>query len=128
MALSHKLIGVGLVLVGLHFGTKRMGVRFNQISEAGNAAKAYLDMGTILSVVSRQIEDLGAPPNDLRPLVAQAIASRDGQSRGADPWGAPYRIQNEGFELQLASPGPDGVFDTPDDILRTKSWSPGRNL
>lgn len=46
---------------------------------------------------------------DLRPLLD---ATRDHH----DPWGADYRIACDGATVRVTSAGPDGDFDTDDDI------------
>ncbi len=33
-----------------------------------------------------------------------------------DPWDHPYRIECDGTDITVISPGPDGEFDTEDDI------------
>lgn len=38
-----------------------------------------------------------------------------------DPWGTPYKVENDKTHFRVSSAGPDRVFGTPDDIVGSVS-------
>ncbi|OPZ08014.1 MAG: putative type II secretion system protein G precursor [candidate division BRC1 bacterium ADurb.BinA364] len=65
---------------------------------------------------------VGSPPATLRELEWRLYdVFRDGKP--VDPWGRPWTLETpgrNGAPFELASPGPDGLSGTPDDIGRAR--------
>jgi hypothetical protein len=58
-------------------------------------------------------EDQTACPT-LEQLVKDGILDEDG--RRNDPWGTTFKIACAGDDVSIHSAGPDGKFDTEDDL------------
>ena len=74
--------------------------------------------------LSMLIERLGAHMREGHPFptsvneFAAPIAEVPWLST-CDPWGHRVRVSRQGREFELRSAGPDGVFGTPDDLVKT---------
>ncbi|MCC6645026.1 MAG: hypothetical protein IT374_05565 [Polyangiaceae bacterium] len=55
---------------------------------------------------------------DKCPTVEEVVAARlvTAELRAEDAWGKPYRVVCPPGGPRVVSAGPDGVFDTPDDV------------
>jgi hypothetical protein len=60
------------------------------------------------------------PNADLQALVREGLV-RKADLR--DPWGHPYRVRFSQANAWLDSPGPDGRWDTVDDLLGISRWA-----
>lgn len=67
------------------------------------------------------VRRLGRSLTKREGLEAVVRAGRLQEHEILDPWGTPYRLESDygGWNLELLSAGPDGVFGTPDDL----EWS-----
>jgi len=75
------------------------------------SANAGLEVIVDYAVIDVEIQELGSFPATLDELNLPA-------SRTTDPWGFPYHyeVYADGGDYKLISVGPDGTFNTSDDI------------
>ena len=62
----------------------------------------------------------GKLPNSLRDLIDDSNGKEPillgGTGTIVDPWGNEYKLEKDGKRYAIISAGPDGIFDTEDDI------------
>ena len=80
-----------------------------------DVVRTVMDMGAAhreMKAIARILQAgyAGHWPDDFR---GQSYVPPD--ETGVDPWGAPYRYQQEHLSFRLESAGPDGVWNTADD-------------
>lgn len=122
------VIGIVVVLVGMVLA----GAGLAQRQADRNRARS--DMQMIQTALERYIMDFFRYPSVLtNPAVWQRLTNYVSNLQRNDPWGMPYRYNRlKGFEhrsdgsnvereredaYELRSAGPDGIFDTADDIV-----------
>jgi hypothetical protein len=76
---------------------------------------AKTDTKTLVTVIEAWRMDHGA--NDC-PTVAQLVADKalKSDTKDSDPWGKSYKILCTGNDIGVGSAGPDGVWDSSDDV------------
>ena len=64
--------------------------------------------------------EVGRPPNALEELISEEGSGPylDEEEVPKDSWGRDFRYWVAGKRIKLCSAGPDGEFDTDDDIFR----------
>jgi len=76
------------------------------IVEDAQILRAELEMKTLTAELAQYHVARGEWPADWRAL----------RRSGKDPWGNDYGFETEGDEVFVFSAGPDGEFDTDDDV------------
>ncbi len=126
------VIGIIVVLVGMVLA----GAGLAQRQADRNRAKA--DMQKIETALNRYIMDFNKYPSVLtNSAVWQRLTNYVSDLTRTDPWGQPYRYNRlKGFKhlpdgrneereredaYELRSAGPDGIFDTADDIVTSRT-------
>ena len=86
-------------------------------SDRQRGQDTILWLGSRLVRIARAIDgigrDYGALPNTLEPVPS--LSRLESQEIG-DAWGRPIRYRKSGAEFEVRSAGPDGVFDSDDDL------------
>jgi hypothetical protein len=81
------------------------------------------ETGTMMYTMARHTGEyggsLGRLPSTFEPIVEAHphVWVWQRYANGADVWGRPVRYSPDGTRFELRSAGPDGVFDTADDIV-----------
>ncbi len=126
------VIGIIVVLVGMVLA----GAGLAQRQADRNRAKS--DMQKIETALNRYIMDFYKYPSVLtNAAVWQRLTNYVSDLKWTDPWGTPYRYNRlKGFKhladgsnvereredaYELRSAGPDGIFDTADDIVTSRT-------
>jgi hypothetical protein len=55
-------------------------------------------------------------------FTAWAARATNDKQGGIDPWGKRYYIVHKRGVMKVGSPGPDGIRETPDDIVKSVPW------
>jgi hypothetical protein len=76
------------------------------IVEDAQVLRAELEMKTLTAELAQYHAARGEWPADWRAL----------RRGGKDPWGNDYAFETEGDDVYVFSAGPDGEFDTDDDV------------
>lgn len=133
-AIIGKAYGVKKALIGMVIGAAifivvRVGwaiIVVNFVTEGEshemrrNTTRASLAaIGTAIQAYDVRLNQLPATLDDLT-VTTEALTALLDKNRLTDSWGNPYRYKRTGkFEYELRSAGPDGQYDTIDDITNT---------
>lgn len=79
-----------------------------------NLKAAVLTYNVQFNKYPSSLNDLITSKNDEEPVVS------GGEGALEDPWGTEYRYEHKGKKILIVSAGPDGEFDTDDDISSDK--------
>lgn len=103
---------------------------YNASEEPGGPREADIEQmraaqvrySTALGVAIRIGAAIFLAQRDKCPTVDEVVAARlvSADLHTEDAWGKPYRITCPPDGPRVTSAGPDGVFDTPDDIVSGK--------
>jgi hypothetical protein len=74
-----------------------------------------MKLSTLRQVADSVLTTGGTLPTDARQLMSH-LSPADREYWGTDAWGHPIRIAHAGRAYTMISAGPDGVFDTTDDL------------
>lgn len=83
-----------------------------------------------LEALQRQLEQLTTAGIEVPATIDQLLAkvpARMRETLSKDAWDRPVRLQRTGAHYELRSSGPDGAFDTSDDIVVRGSSTPATN-
>lgn len=97
-------------------------------STVGHAEKArrnatWLQIGTLKTSISQFEMEVGRYPNDLQELVIEGDKNWpgpfiDAEELPKDGWGNDFAMEKKGKRIRVTSPGPDGQFNTEDDLWK----------
>jgi len=87
------------------------------LESQGQIAEADRQLAQLAAALDDVARETGRYPDSLREL-GWRLPPIVGDSRPVDPWGRPWRYRTlaEGGGFAIASPGPDGVPESDDDI------------
>lgn len=109
VAILGVLAGVAIFNVGGKMGESQIAAARSSIATIKTACDAYeIKTGKYPDSMDALLQPVGGGA----PLL-------DSNAK-ADPWGNPYQIRKSGYSVEIRSAGPDGAFNTEDDITNAQ--------
>ena len=108
-------IMIVVVIIGILAGL--MGVMVTGRSQQAKMTAAMADIMTIKVAIADYEMENGKVPSSLTDLVSGARHYLDRETVPQDPWGGDYKVYWKGDLVKIRSAGPDGAFDTEDDVV-----------
>ena len=108
------LIEILIVVTIMALIAGAVGVSVMSAMRDARGKQARTDAQTLSSIATRFVLDHGRCPTSAQDLVEAGLTNRHGRTE--DPWGGDYRFECEDDDVVAISPGPDGVFETEDDV------------
>ena len=111
------LVEILVVVVILGILASIVAAKVSGHTEKAKKAKTEADIQTIKLAVGQYEMDNGNNPSALSDLVSGEKHYIDQESVPMDAWGNDFRYYMKGDLVKIQSAGPDGNFDTDDDII-----------
>lgn len=105
------ILALSALVVGLRMGTSE--------GEDETAATTARRIVTAVSDWKREHHEVGCPT--LSQLIVDEHWERE--ERADDPWGRRFLIHCSTEEVNVRSAGPDGRFETSDDVAMSSPWA-----
>jgi hypothetical protein len=117
-----RLVSLGIVGVLIVFATTVALLASDYVGKGQDEATRSSIKNVLIGLKLYRVS-LGEYPDNLDTLLVRREPYGPGPFIDApeipkDGWGRDLRYQKEGGQFLLCSAGPDGLFDTPDDIAK----------
>jgi general secretion pathway protein G len=111
------LIEILLVVIILGILTSLVAIKLTGKTEDAQVAATKANINTIKVAISQYEMDTGKLPKNLKDLVKEEKHYLDRETVPQDEWGNDFKYYMKGDLVKIRSAGPDGSFDTEDDIV-----------